>query len=148
MGTGRNRVARALGAAALLVVPLAACGGPDTAGPARGVTVDGLQSRGTAFYQGEYLGRTVTVSAAVAEVTDRGAFELSGGDPRDRTLTVLTREPVDVRPGEVVQVTGTVGQAHTVAPADPVPYVQRPLYAPYETEPFLFDATVEPLPGS
>jgi hypothetical protein len=149
MGTRRRRVVRAGIAALLLAVPLtAACGDPDTASPPGGLTVDGLHRRGTAFYQGEYLGQVVTVSAPVAEVVDAHTVELSGGDPRDVTVTVLTRTPVDVTEGAVVRVTGTVGQLHTVPASDRVPYVQRPLYAPYETEPYLYDATVEDAPTS
>ena len=76
--TGRMRLA-VLGA--LVVVPLvAACGdGTAPAGAQRSLTVSDLQQR-EYFYQGDYLGRTVTVSAKVADVLAPQVFELSGGD--------------------------------------------------------------------
>lgn len=131
-----------------LVVPLAAACGGDTAGPQRGVTVGDLQQK-EYFYQGEHLGRTVTVSATVAAVRGPHAFELSGGDPGDDTLLVLppmAGRTVEVAPGQVVRVTGTVGQLHSSSPSEKVPYVQHSLYDKHTTEAYLYDAAVEPLP--
>ncbi|RCW46096.1 hypothetical protein DFQ14_102398 [Halopolyspora algeriensis] len=131
-----------------LAVPLAAaCSSGDTAGPQRGVTVGDIQHK-EYFYQGEHLGRTVTVSAAVAEVRGPHAFELSGGDAGDDTLLVMppvTGHPVEVVPGQRVRVTGTVGQLHSSMPSQKVPYVQRGLYSKHTTEAYLYDAAVEPL---
>lgn len=133
----------------LVVVPLvAACGaGAPTAGPERGVTVSGLEQR-EYFYQGDYLGRTVTVSAAVADVLGPRLFELSGGNVGDVKLTVVTDRPIAVSKDAVVRVTGTVGQLHLSAPSDRVPYIQRDLYASQETKAYLYHATVEPLPAA
>lgn len=98
------------------------------------------------FYEGEHLGQIVTVTAAVAVVRDPRTFELSGGDPRDVTTTVLTREPVMLSPGQLVQVTGRMGQLHTSAPSERVPYIQDSLYSTAHTEAYLYDATVGPRP--
>jgi hypothetical protein len=132
---------------ALAVVALAAgCGASaPTAGPQRGVTVGDLQ-RKEYFYQGDFLGQTVTVSAKVAEVLGPQVFKLSGGNVGAEKLTVLTDQPVDVSKDEVVRVTGAVGQLHQSAPSEGVPYIQRDLYSTPETKPYLYHATVEPLP--
>lgn len=132
----------------LAVVPLAAgCGASaPTAGPQRGVTVGDLQQK-EYFYQGDYLGQTVTVSAKVAEVLGPNAFKLSSGNVGAEKLTVVTDRPVEVSKDEVVQVTGTVGQLHLSAPSEDVPYIQRDLYATPETKPYLYHATVEPPPA-
>jgi hypothetical protein len=128
---------------ALAIVPLAAaCGDGDTAGPERNVSVGDLTQE-EAFYEGKYLGRTVTVSAAVYEVRGPLSFELSGGDYGDEPVLVLSEQPVSVVAGEVVRVTGTVGQLHESLPSDKLPYVQRGLYPAYDTEAYLFDADVE-----
>jgi hypothetical protein len=130
---------------ALLVAPMAtACGSDDTAGPDRGVTVSDLQKE-EYFFEGDYLGRTVTVTARVAEVPEPDSFELSGGDFGDATLLVSTGDPVEVTKGEVVRVTGTVGQFHESFPVQGVPYIQESLYSKHATESYLYDASVEPL---
>jgi hypothetical protein len=134
---------------ALVAVPLmAACGNPpSTPGPQRAVTVRDLQ-REEYFYQGDYLGRTVTVSAKISDVLAPGVFELSGGDFRDTKLLVVTDQPAEVSEDEVVRVTGTVGQLHTSVPSEGVPYIQQDPYTRYETKPYLYQATVEPLPAA
>lgn len=137
----RTRLIAVLAAVALT----GACGGGDTAGSERGVSVGDLQAE-EFFYEGEYLGRTVTVSAAVAEVAGPRSVELSGGDFGDEQLLVVSNDPVSVAAGQVVRVTGTVGQLHRTTPADRVPYVQDSLYAQGATEAYLYDAIVEPLP--
>jgi hypothetical protein len=145
--TARMRLA-VLGA--LVVVPLmAACGnGADTAGAQRGVTVSDLLHK-EYFYQGDYLGRTVTVSAKVSDVLAPQVFELSDGDFRGKKLLVVTDQPVGVSDDEVVRVTGTVGQLHTAVPSEREPYIQEELYARHNTESYLYHATVEPQrPGS
>lgn len=129
----------------LLTLAASGCGaGTGTAGgPAPSVTVDELQAK-QYFYNGEYLGRPVTVSSRVTGTPRPGELRLAGDEPDDPPLTVLTAEPVTIRPGTPLRVTGTVGQLHTSFPSDTVPYVQRPLYARYDTEPYLYDATLEP----
>lgn len=140
----KRRIGRLSVIGALVVAPLAtACG--DTAGPEGGVTISDLQ-QDQDFYQGEYLGRTVTVSAAVSEVRGPRSLELSGGDFGDDTLLVVAAQPVKVAQGQVVRVTGTVGQLHSSVPSEKIPYVQKDLYASYKTEAYLYDATVEPVP--
>lgn len=143
----QRRIGRLAAIGALVVVPLVAgCGGGDTAGPHRGTTVDDLQQE-QYFYQGNHLGRTVTVSAAVSEVRGPQSFELSGGDFGDATLLVVTSRPVEIVRGRTVRVTGTVGQLHHSFPAEKVPYIQRDLYTKYATEAYLYEASVESLPA-
>ncbi|MDR7301442.1 hypothetical protein [Haloactinomyces albus] len=143
-----RRVGRLTVLGALVFVPVVAgCGGGDTAGPQRGVTVEELQQE-QYFYQGNYLGRTVTISAAVSEVRGPQSFELSGGDFGDDTLLVVTSRPVEIEEGRVVRVTGTAGQLHYSFPSEQVPYIQRGLYAKYATEAYLYEASVEPLSTS
>jgi hypothetical protein len=147
--TSRGRMRLAV-LAALVVVPLvAACGdGTAPAGARRSVTVSDLQQR-EYFYQGDYLGRTVTVSAKVADVLAPEVLELSGGDFRGKKLLVVTDQPVGVSEDEMVRVTGTVGQLHTAVPSEREPYFQEELYARHNTESYLYHATVEPQrPGS
>lgn len=106
----KRRIGRLTVIGTLVVAPLAAaCGGGDTAGPEGGVTIGDLQ-QDQDFYQGEYLGRIVTVSAAVSEVRGPRSLELSGGDFGEDTLLVVTAQPVKIAQGQVVRVTGTVGQ--------------------------------------
>jgi hypothetical protein len=128
---------------ALVVVPLAAACGASapTTGPERGVTVGDLQHK-EYFYQGDFLGQTVTISAKVADVLGPRVFELSGGNVGAQKLTVVTDRPVEVSKNDVVRVTGTVGQLHLSAPSEGVPYIQRELYATPETKPYLYHATV------
>ena len=123
---------------------LAACSGGNTAGSQQGVTVTEIQ-KPAYFYEGDYLGEVVTVSAAVAEVRSERLFELSGG-AGDSTLTVMTRQPVDLQRNQVVQVTGTVGQLHRSS-SNRVPYIQEPLYSKANTESYLYDAVVRLAPG-
>ncbi|MGB8995382.1 MAG: hypothetical protein WCC65_08745 [Pseudonocardiaceae bacterium] len=141
----RTRIGRLTVIGALGVVPLVAGCGSATpaAGPQRGVTVSDLQQR-EYFYQGDYLGRAVTVSAKVSNVLGSRVFELSGGDFGHKKLLVVTDQPVEVTGDELVRVTGTVGQMHTSVPSDRAPYVQRDLYDRYHTESYLYHATVEP----
>ncbi|MFL6148071.1 MAG: hypothetical protein ACJ72I_11355 [Pseudonocardiaceae bacterium] len=141
----RARIGRLAVIGALVVVPLvAACGsGAGPAGAQRGVTVSDLQHK-EYFYQGEYLGRPVTVSAKVSDVLAPRMFELSGGDFGDKKLLVVTDRPVTVSEDEVVRVTGTVGQLHTSIPSEREPYIQEQLYARHDTQSYLYHATVEP----
>ncbi len=111
MESAKRRVSRLLVIGTLVAVPLvAACGrGDDMAGPRRAVTVGDLQHK-QYFYQGEYLGRRVTVSAAVSDVLGPRTFELSGADFGDEKLQVVTDAPVEVSKDQVAWATGTVGQ--------------------------------------
>lgn len=128
-----------------VVVPLAAAcgGGDDTAGPVSGIAVGDIQ-HDQYLYQGKYLGRTVTVSGPVSDVRGSSSFELAGGGYGKDTMLVMTGQPVAVVRGQLVRVTGTVGQYHHSAPSERVPYIQRDLYTRHETEAYLYDATVEP----
>jgi hypothetical protein len=140
----RRRIGRLIVVGALVIVALVpACGrGDDITGPHRAVTIGDLQHK-QYFYQGEYLGRRVTVSAAVSDVLGPRVFELSGGDFGDEKLQVVTDAPVEVSKDQVVRVTGTVGQLKLSAPSERVPYIQENLYAKYETKAYLYDATLE-----
>jgi hypothetical protein len=141
----RRRLGRLTMIGTLVVVPLvAACESGARAGPQGGVTVSDLQQK-QYFYQGEYLGRMVTVSATVSDVLAPRVFELSEGDVRHPKLLVVTDQPVDISEGQAVRVTGIVGQAHTWDPSERVPYIQEDLYTRYETKAYLYHATVERL---
>ena len=143
----RARIGRLAVIGALVVVPVvAACGsGAAPAGAQRGVTVSDLLHK-EYFYQGDHLGRTVTVSAKVSDVRSPQVFDLSNEDFGDKKLLVVTDQPVEVSEDEVVWVTGTVGQLHTAVPSERGPYIQEELYARHNTEPYLYHATVEPQP--
>lgn len=141
-GSATRRIGPLSVIAAVLVPLAAACGGSGSAGPEGGVSVADIQHE-QYFYEGEYLGRTVTVTAAVSDVRGPRSFELSGGGYGEGTLLVVTSEPVEVEKGEVVRVTGTVGQFHISAPSEEVPYIQHDLYSKHETHSYLYDATVE-----
>ncbi len=148
--TARTRIGQLAVIGALVVVPLVAgCGNAAApAGEQRSVTVNDLL-QGQYFYQGDHLGRTVTVSAKVFDVPAPRVLELSGDDFRGKKLLVVTDQPVGVSKDEMVRVTGTVGQLHTAVPSEREPYIQEELYARHNTESYLYHATVEPQrPGS
>jgi hypothetical protein len=130
---------------ALICAPvLAGCGaGDDTAGPERGVDVGEIQEE-QPYFQGDYLGQQVTVSATVTRVLSPTGVELAGGDYGDDSLLVVTAEPTRVRAGDEVRATGTVGQYHRVLDDDPMQYG---LYEDYLTEAYLYDARLEPVPA-
>jgi hypothetical protein len=130
--------------APLLLVLAAACGGDSSAGPEAGVTIAELEEN-QYFYEGEYLGQTVTVSAAVSEVLAADRIEVNGGAYGDESLLVIAQHPLDVAVGDVVRITGTVGQYHVTAEEEGVPPVQYDMYEDYESEEYLHDATVEPI---
>jgi hypothetical protein len=131
-----------LAACAALV---AGCGtGPPTAGPEVGVSVDEVQED-QPYFEGEYLGERVVVSAEVTDVLDPRHLELAGGEYGEDSLLVRTAGPVEVRQGEVVRVAGTVGQYQRFLESEGVPPVQYDMYEEYETEAYLYDAEVEVL---
>ncbi|MHA6783713.1 hypothetical protein ACVGOW_22380 [Pseudonocardia saturnea] len=106
------------------------------------MTVEDIQEPQN-FYEGEYLGQQVTVSAEVTDVLDAGSFELAGQEYGEDSLLVQTAAPTEVLPGQVVRVVGTVGQYHRFAEDEGVPPVQYDMYEEYETEAYLYGATVE-----
>jgi hypothetical protein len=131
---------------AVAVVALVGCGDDDRgAGPERGVTVDEVQED-QYFYEGEYLGQVVTVSGAVTEVISDRTFEIDGEDYGEDSLLVITAEPVTVAVGDVLRITGTVGQYHRVMESETPIYNESERYEKYETEAVLHDASVQPLP--
>ncbi|MBW0089606.1 hypothetical protein I4I73_02555 [Pseudonocardia sp. KRD-184] len=97
------------------------------------------------FYEGEYLGRRVEVRAEVTNVLDPRHLELAGQDYGEDSLLVRTAEPTGVVQGQVVRAVGTVGQYHRFLEEEGVPPVQYDMYEEYETEAYLYDATVEVL---
>lgn len=125
---------------------LVGCGRAESSGPEAGVTVNDLLGS-EEYFEGDYLGRRVTVSATVSEVLAPRSFELDGVDYGDPSLLVQTPEPVVVEEGQVLRVTGTVGQFHRLSEDDYAPG-SYDLYEDYETEPYLYGATVEVLPGA
>lgn len=126
-----------------IVVLLAGCGAQDTTGPERGVTVNEIQQSEN-YFEGEYLGHQVTVSATVTEVLGPRSFELDGADYGEDSLLVQTPEPVVVEEAQDVTVSGTVGQFHRLSEDDYAPG-SYDLYEDYETEAYLYGATVEVL---
>ena len=143
---GKRRSWRLVLVGALAVVPLAACGGGPTAQAQRGATISDLQHK-QYFYQGDYLGRTITVSGRVDDVLAPRVFELSDEHRGDKLL-VVTDQPVEVSKDEAVRVTGTVGQLHRSVPSERVPYFQQDLYTRHETDAYLYNATIESLPAT
>ncbi|MGH8966374.1 MAG: hypothetical protein ACRDXB_13755 [Actinomycetes bacterium] len=137
------------GAAAILSLLLAlavACGEDVSVGSDAGMTVEEIQED-QYFYEGEYLGQTVTISAAVSQVLAADRIEVNGGSHGDESLLVIARHPLEVALGDMVRITGTVGQYHVTMEAEGVPPVQYDMYEKYETEAYLSDATVEPIGG-
>ncbi|MBW0093658.1 hypothetical protein I4I73_30640 [Pseudonocardia sp. KRD-184] len=131
--------------AAACAAVLTGCGDDaGTAGPEQGVTVGEVQEAQN-FYEGEYLGQRVTVSAEVTDVLDPRHLELAGRDYGEDSLLVRTTGPVDAIQGQVVRVVGTVGQYHLFRENEGPPPVQYDMYEEYETEAYLYDATVEVL---
>lgn len=147
MERGKRQSWRLVAVGALVVVPLAGCGGGSTTQAQQVVTVSDLQHKAY-FYQGNYLGRTITVSARVDDVLAPRVFELSDEHYRDEKLLVVTDQPVDVSKNETLRVTGTVGQLHRSVPSERVPYVQQDLYTRQETDAYLYHATIESLPAT
>ena len=129
------------GAAAAVLAVATGCGSAPAADGV--VTVEQLREP-QPFYEGPYLGSRVVVTGRVAERPAPDQLALSG---MGGTLTVLATGPVTVQPGQVVRVTGTVGQLHTLVPAEQAPYIQSSLYDEASTDPYLFDATVESATG-
>lgn len=141
----RSRGMVVAGAAAVGAL-VAGCGGDEqSAGPEQGVTVDEVQEN-QYFYEGEYLGQVVTVSGAVTETISDRTFEIDGEDYGEDSLLVITAEPVAVAEGDVLRITGTVGQYHRVMESEEPIYNQSERYEKYETEAVLHDASVQPLP--
>lgn len=140
-----NRLRRGAAVLALACGPvLVGCGAEeDSAGPERGVTVDEIQEE-QPYFEGDYLGQQVTVTATVTKVLAPTSVELAGRDYGDESLLVVTAEPTEVTVGELVRATGIVGQYHLVIEDDPA---QTGLYAEYNTEPYLHTATLEPVGG-
>lgn len=128
--TSTRSAATRRAAAALLAAGLAAglsgCG--DSAGPEQGTTLEDLQAEGpvvddadedaiaaasdddTELFlpdQASYLGREVTVSGRIVEVFSPQAFVIGEGD----LATLVTRRDtaLELEPGTVAQVSGTVG---------------------------------------
>lgn len=137
-----TRIVTVAVAAALCSVVLGACSTQETAGPESGVTIEEIQEPQN-FYEGEYLGEQVTVSAEVTDVLDPSSFELAGREYGEDSLLVQTAAPTEVVQGQVVRVVGTVGQYHRFAEDEGVPPVQYDMYEEYETEAYLYDATAE-----
>ncbi|MGQ0574202.1 MAG: hypothetical protein ACT4RN_08350 [Pseudonocardia sp.] len=136
------RVGRTLVACAFAAAVFGGCGAPadGSAGPDRGATVEEIVEPDN-FYEGEYLGRQVTVTASVTAVIDPRSIEIGGAEFGEDSLLVMTTEPVAAQVGDVVRASGTVGQFHRLAEDDYAP-VTYDRYEEYETEAYLYGATV------
>ncbi len=101
---------RLLGLLPALSLVLGACGSGGTAGPEKGLAVEQLRERDL-YDDGldTYVGRTVTVSAEVAQVVTPSAFEIAGeGGPKPiLVITTATTAP-RISDDSVVKVTGRV----------------------------------------
>lgn len=125
---------------ALIAVGLASgCGTSEDPG---GITTSEIQQP-QYFHEGDYLGQRVTVDAEVTEVLGPRNFQLQARAYGDDSLLVQTSMPVQVRPGQTVRVTGTVGQYHIQADSE-TGYMQNDRYEKYETEAYIHTATVQP----
>lgn len=84
-----------------------------------------------------------------SEVLGETTLEVNGADYVEDSLLVVTSAPVEAGVGDVLRITGTVGQFPRVTEGEAPIYNQSPeLYEEYETEAYLHDATVEHLtPG-
>lgn len=130
----------------LLLALAVGCGDDSSAGPEAGVSIEELEEN-QYFYEGEYLGQTVTVTAAVSEILTEDRIEVNGGEYGDESLLVIAKQPLDVAVGDVVRITGTVGQYHVTIEEEGVPPVPYDVYEDYESEEYLYGATVEPAGG-
>lgn len=138
--TADTRLVTVVLAAALL----AGCGttADDSAGPERGATVAEIVEPDN-FYEGDYLGQRVVVSAAVTDVIDPRTIEIGGAEFGEDSLLVQTATPVQARIGDVVRAVGIVGQFHRLSESDYAPGTYD-RYEEYETEAYLYNATVTP----
>jgi hypothetical protein len=108
------------------------------------VTVNDIQESEN-YFEREYLGRDVTVSATVTEVLGPRSFELDGAGYGEDSLLVQTPEPVVVEEAQVLRVSGTVGQFHRLSEDDYAPG-SYDLYEEYETEAYLLGCLVHAPP--
>lgn len=131
--------------AGVLMTAVAIGGCAATAEPGDGPTIEEIQEP-QHFYEGEYLGEEVTVSATVTEVLGPRNFELAGREYGEDNLLVQTSSPVEVEEGQQVRVTGTVGQFHLLS-EDDYAAGSYDLYEKYETKAYVYDAVVEPSSG-
>lgn len=132
-----------LAGAILTALGLVACAEPETDGPESGVTVNDIQESQN-YFEGDYLGQQVTVRATVTEVLGPRSFELDGAGYGDDSLLVQTPESVVVEEGQIVTVSGIVGQFHRLSEDDYAPG-SYDLYEEYETEAYVYGAVVEVL---
>lgn len=140
-----GRVAARCGAVLTVLTAVALTGCAEGTGggePGPGVGVAELEEPQN-FYEGEYLGRRVTVTALVTDVISPDSFEVGGAEYGEDSLLVMTVAADPPRVGEQVRVTGTVGQFHRLSEDDYAPG-SYDRYEANETEPYLYGAVAEP----
>lgn len=146
--TGRVPTWVAVCAAALLPFSVAACD-EDSAGPETGADVEDVTEDDNYFGTDEHLGETVTVSAEVTDVISPTSFELAGDDWGDESLLVTSATEVqNLNEGDVVQVTGEVGQFIYGDYSEEYGLADVGMYEPYEEEEFLAATSVDTSVGN
>ncbi|SFQ73073.1 hypothetical protein SAMN05421810_11537 [Amycolatopsis arida] len=138
MPTTRTRGWRRGTAAVLAALPLVLAGcDEDSAGPETGADVEDV-TEDDYFGTNEYVGETVTVSAAVTDVINPRAYVLGGQAYGDESLLVLYAEGnQDVREGTTVRATGTVRQFRHADYVEPYGLVDEGRVAGFADEEFL-----------
>lgn len=138
--THRARVLSAAFAAPLLVLTGAVACGDEAEEP----TVEEITDVNYFGDTDEFVGDTVTLEAEVTEVLSPQSFELGGQDWGDESLLVTSAEPVDVQQGNMVEVTGTVGEAFIYADyVTEYDLVDPAVYTVFENEKFLVATNVD-----
>ena len=137
----RGRALLVVGALAAVPFATTACG-DETAAPE--TTTEATQD--DYFASKEFLGREVTVSAAVTAVLGDKSFVLDGSEYGDESLLVLSADEakgMDLQEGDVVRVTGTVEDFAYANYRDQYGLIDDGVYTTYGDEEFLAARNVE-----
>ena len=119
-----------------------ACG-DDSAGPDQGADVEEITDNDYFSKADQFVGDTVTVSAAVTDVLTPQSFQLAGDEWGDESLLVTSAEQANVQEGTVVRVTGQVAEPFVYGKyANDYGLGDAALYDPYDGEKFLIAENV------
>lgn len=119
---------------------LTACSGSD-----EGVTVNVILES-ESYFEGDHRGRQVTGSATVTEVPGPRSSELDGARPRRRQPARADARSGGRRGGSGPAGVGHRGQLHRMSENDYAPG-SYDLHEADDTEPYLYQAAVEPPAG-